>query len=125
MVDFSLADVVNELPRSAMTLFRESQGATINGRRRPGGKTSASFSGHVQPTTPKELQHIEGGENIEGAITIYTGTVLQTTNDILGTLADHVEHNGQRYKVKSAADWSGQGFRTFIAGIVRAEPATL
>lgn len=125
MTDFNLADVVNELPQDTMTRFVQSEGAIIKGVRRAGGFTSSAITGHVQPTTPKELQHIEGGENVEEAITIYTTSVLHTTDDIQSHGADEIGYRNQRYKVISAADWSGQGFRTFIAGLIRSEPEAL
>ena len=119
MSDFSLAPVIQQLPQSSLKLHRPSEGAIVRGFRQPTGEAlGLKFSAHVQPTTPRELSHIPGGENIESAITVYTNTELKTADETLGHEADRIEYRGRTYKVVSVADWIGQGFRTFICGEV-------
>lgn len=121
MADFSLAQVIQELPQVTCVLFRPSQDALVKGYRQGAGEeTATNFSAHVQPTKPAEIRKIEGGESIESAISIWTNTELRTADDNLGFEADLVEYRSKRYKVISAADWSGQGFRKFIGGEVAA-----
>ncbi len=75
---------------------------------------------NVQPTKPAEIRKIEGGESIESAISLWTKTELRTADDNAENEADRVGYRGKRYKIISAADWSGQGFRKFIGGEVAA-----
>lgn len=119
MADFSLASVIMQLPQVTCVLFRPSQGALVKGfRQPPGEETATNFSAHVQPTKPAELRKIEGGESVESAISLWTNTELRTADDDLENEADRVEYRSKRYKIISAADWSGQGFRKFIGGEV-------
>ena len=119
MSEFSLSQVIQTLPQSTLHLQRPSFTAITQGRREPIGETlNLSFAAHVQPTKPSEIKRIAGGESIESAITIWTETELQTANGVDGQEADLVDYRGRRYKIISAADWSGQGFRTFIGGEV-------
>ena len=122
MADFSLAQVIMQLPQVTCVLLRPSQDALVKGYRQGAGEeTATDFRAHVQPTKPAELRKIEGGESIESAITIWTKTELRTTDDDLGNEADRVDYRSKRYKIISAADWSGQGFREFIGGDVYKE----
>lgn len=121
MADFSLASVIMQLPQVTCILFRPSQDAIVKGFRQGAGEeTATNFSAHVQPTKPAELRKIEGGESVESAISLWTNTVLRTADDNAESEADRVECRGKRYKIISAADWSGQGFRKFIGGEVAA-----
>jgi len=116
-----LGHVIDMLPQSQLVLYRPSVGALVKGFRQSAGAGTlgTSFFANVQPTKPAELAKIEGGENVEEAVTIYTKTELRMADDEQGLEADRVEYRNKNYKVMSAADWSGQGFRIFIAGLVK------
>ncbi len=115
-----LSSVVKSLPQSTLILLRPSETAIVAGfRQSAGGETlGQNFSAHVQPTKPREIAKIEGGESIESAISIWTSTELRTADDRLGREADLVEYSSRRYKIVSAGDWSAQGYRKFIGGEV-------
>ena len=124
-MSFSLGSVIDILPQEHLTMLRPSIGALIKGFRQKmtGEETATPFKGHVQPTTPSVLAKIEGGENIEEAISIYTKFALRGADDRDGLEADRIERKrfpGRRYKIISVEDWDGQGFRVFIAGTVKA-----
>lgn len=125
MSEFSLARVIRTLPQSTLQLQRPSVAGRTGGFRDPAGELlSTDFVAHVQPSKPAEIKRIPGGESIESAITIFTQTELKTADDIQGLEADLVDHlirgRIRRFKIVSAADWSGQGFRKFIGAEVAA-----
>lgn len=108
------------LPADRLDCLRDTGGGRVAGfRERTGFESQVKgFRAHVQPTTPQQMRFIIGGEEITGAITIWTKQELLPTNDQLGLEADRVDYRGTRYKVVAAFDWSGQGMRTYIAGPV-------
>jgi len=117
-----MGQALKALPVDHLDCFRDVGGGRVAGfRERTGfeGKTT-TFRAHVQPTTPQQMRFLRGagGEEVDEAITIYTKQDLKVTDDKLGLEADRVDYRGKRYKIISAFDWSGQGFRTYIAGPV-------
>lgn len=118
-----LGHVIDRLPQEQMTMLRPSLVGVVKGFRdtMDEEQTATRFRGNVQPTTPAELSKIEGGENIEEAITIYTRFELKGADIEEEREADRIERAripGKRWKVISVADWNGQGFRTYICGTV-------
>lgn len=120
--EIDLSDVMQELPHATIFLQRPGVSARVKGVRRPSAPvTRTPFTANVQPTKARELRKIEGGETVESAISIWTTFELQTANDVKSHEADKVEFDGRLYKVIFAANWSGQGYRKFIAGEVVAK----
>ncbi len=108
------------LPIDRLDRFRDVGGGRVAGFRERTGFDGerTTFAAHVQPSTPQQMRFLPGGEEVDEAITIHTRHELLATNDKLGLEADRIDYRGKRYKILSAFDWSGQGFRTYIAGPV-------
>lgn len=113
---FSLKRALSVLPKATLVRYREDVGARIGGLRASGGfHDNLQFKANVQPTTPQQMKMIEGGEHVEGAISIYTTEELRTSHSD-GDQADRIVHDGEWFKVVQRINWGGQGFRIYVAG---------
>jgi hypothetical protein len=87
MSRFNLGPVLNALPKTPIRVFRGLAGARVDGFWMDPGQT--------EPVT---------------------GITANVQDDELGRRADEVLHDSKRWKVMLEADWSGHGYRKFIAG---------
>jgi hypothetical protein len=110
------------LPNFELRYYRDTGTARVNGVRSTDSRSTSPtpFFANVQPSTPAEVRHLPGGEEVSAAITIYTQTELRVTNPNRAHRSDHVEYSGQRYKLRSELDWSGHGFRGYVATLLPA-----
>lgn len=116
MSDFNQIRALDRLPKVSVIRLREEVGGRIGGLRSGSGfAADLTFNANVHPTTPAQMRMLTAGEEVHGAITIYTDKDLRTSKT-RGQNADRLDVRGQRYKVVKELDWIGQGFRIFIAG---------
>lgn len=115
---FNLGRALSVLPKAKLTRMREEVGGRVGGLRVSGGFESYEFRANVQPTTPQQMSMLDGGEHIDGAISIYTKEDLRTSQAD-GDQADRIVHESEWFKVVQRLNWSGQGFRIYIAGTTR------
>ena len=112
-----LGAALRTLPKKHCKVFRRA-GAHIDGRWKPGGEElSFTMSAVVQPAQPRDQRHLPEGTDAADAIAIHSKFELETADESRQREADVVEVAGMgRYEVVSVADWSGQGFRRYLAG---------
>lgn len=64
-----------------------------------------TFVGSFHPVPGREREALPAGVRVSDAITVYTETDLQTSNQHADTQADEVEYDGKRYRVEEAERW--------------------
>jgi hypothetical protein len=115
-MNLNMMPALRVLPKSRLVRFREQVGGRIGGLRSGGGfQSDLEFRASVQPTTPQQMSMIEGGEHIEGAISVYTNEDLRTSQ-VNGDQADRLLFNGEWFKIVQRLNWGGQGFSIYVAG---------
>ena len=63
--------------------------------------------GVIQPASGDDLDRLNEGDRVNGAITVHTKTALSPGDD--GILPDEIEWRGVRYLVCSVRDWHDYG----------------
>ena len=114
----NMAAALAVMPKTSIRVFRPLAGARVDGFWMDPGQMEPiqGVTAIVQPSTPEEMALIAGGESIDAAVTIYTTHQLLVADDVKGRQADEVLYQDERWKLIQETDWSGQGFRKFIAG---------
>lgn len=112
-----LGGALRTLPKRQCTVYRQT-GAFIDGRWKKGGEEIAfRMRAIVQPAQPRDQRHLPEGSDAADAIVIHSKHEMNTVDEATQREADVVEVDGMgRYEVVSVADWSGQGFRRYLAG---------
>ena len=102
-----LSDIAMDPDLSQPYIIHRKSGTWVNGRP---VETEASINtyGVVTNANPKELMQLPEGDRVAGVMVFYNLQPIHTSNSS-GT-SDQIEWNGNRYRVSTVYDYSGQGF---------------
>lgn len=94
------------IPRREIQRYRFSGGVWANGRYTSGPETVTNIRASIQPVATQDLQFLTDEERMSGSYTLFTSDSLQSNDDKAGTVADHVEIDGARYRVVHVEKWN-------------------
>lgn len=86
-----------------ISVARTGAGSWVNGAFVPGSPTTLSLTAAVMPLDGDEIQALDLGERVTGAVKIYCETRLYTASEPSKTAADVVTWQGDQYQVAKAA----------------------
>ncbi len=85
------------------TVYRAAPGLVVNGRWVEGTRTPIQIMASIQPAQGDELQILELGDRVRGAVKVYTQEALRSVDEVGQADADQIEYAGDLYQVQIVA----------------------
>jgi len=97
-----MIDILTE----TLSIERHNGGSWVEGRYIKSELENLSIKASVQPLRPNEVKILPEHRRTAESVKIYSDTKLKTSDELNGSPADVIVHDGKRFEVHSVANWS-------------------